>query len=616
METQKRLMPTLEVYKAKTLIGSFFLTEDIITVGRAGDNDIVLPDNKLKVSRYHAVLLRNSNNPEGYIIRDLSSLQGTKFGGSHIIQKALEEGDVIHIVDFRLKYIAHTDNSRFPFRITDETPGISFSSFPSDIGEQSTRLGRIKEFMSSLSPALSKETNMLFEELLYQVNSSFTTEVVLNSAIDLFFHALNMTKDCFGCFALFEGKDNLRCLAVRGTRRASIPLPYHVIEKVKAGQSFIMGNQLWIPFSTKEKASRGFLYLYRGTYAPPFHEDEVKLVSLISDITADVIDKVEIAVYEEEFIKWPRDMIGSDKIFMEIKRVAPLDVNVLLLGETGVGKEVAAEEIHRHSHRKDKILRKVNCAAIPKDLIESELFGHKKGAFTGATEDKKGEFELADGGTIFLDEIGDLPWESQKRLLRVIQEKKIKRLGEEKERKIDVRIIAATNRDIQKDMEDGKFGSDLYYRFGERIFIPPLRERKKDIPLLAHYYLDKFAEAQNLRTRGITPHAMKCLLAYSWPGNTRELRDCISKALSISKGIIFLQHLPDEVRKYKKPDSEKKFEKSKPKSSDEVEKEHIMETLRYTRGNKEKAIEILKIAKQTLYNKMEKYKIPEDFGKI
>ncbi len=613
-------MPIIEVYKGKTPAGSFVLTEDIITIGRAGDNEIVLPDQSTRVSRYHAVLLKCSPG-EGYSIRDLSSAWGTRIGNRQVFQKVLTDGDTIHILDFRLKYGVSNQNTSI-FKITDESVSAVPSYLPQNIGQQSTSIRRVDDILEASPAEFRGEAKLLFEEFLHQVTNPGRLEKLLDSAMHIVFYTLSMGENGFGCLALFEGEDSIKCLGSKGMEsRTSIPLPRFVIEKIKTNQPVIMDNQLWAPIHEEENATLGFLYVDRGTYAPCFQENETKLVSLICRMLAEAISggiDNDIS-HDEEAVKWPRNLICNKIFFKEIKRLALLDRNVLVLGETGVGKEAAAEEIHRLSYRRNKELRKVNCSAIPKDLVESELFGHKKGAFTGATEEKKGEFELANGGTIFLDEIGDLPWESQRKLLRVTQEKVIKRLGEERDIKVDMRIIAATNRDIYKDMEDGRFGSDLYYRFGEQLIIPPLRERKKEITLLIHYFFDEFAQELNIQPMNITPQAMKCLLSYPWPGNIRELKDCIYAALSSSKGVIALQHLQVKVQKQRKTDKTEEVEVKEQKTAlqtlEEAEKDHIMETLKYTCGNKDKAIEILKIAKQTFYNKLKKYNIPADFGK-
>lgn len=217
--------------------------------------------------------------------------------------------------------------------------------------------------------------------------------------------------------------------------------------------------------------------------------------------------------------------------------------------------------------------------------------------------------------TIFFDEIADFPWESQRKILGAIRERVIKRVGEEKERNINVRFIAATNRNITKEKEEGIFGNDLYYSFGEHLFIPPLRERKNDIPFLAHYFLDKYVSKYDFRERGITHQAMEYMLSYTWPGNTRELKNCIIQGLSKSKDVICVQHLPDEIRGSKAMDMRRSAGKRKPKSLDDMEKAHIIELLQFTRGNKEKAVKILNISKPTLYKKIRKYDLPMDLGK-
>jgi Nif-specific regulatory protein len=217
-------------------------------------------------------------------------------------------------------------------------------------------------------------------------------------------------------------------------------------------------------------------------------------------------------------------------------RAAKTDSSVLLLGESGVGKELFAEQIHLHSLRSNNPLIRVNCAALPESLLESELFGHVKGAFTGASSDRRGRFELADGGTIFLDEIGDLPLNLQVKLLRVIQQRMFERVGGTEPIKVDVRIIAATNRDIEKEVESGRFRADLYYRLNVLpIYIPPLRERREDIPVLAEFFLKRFNREIKKQINGFAPEAMEVLLSYSWPGNVRELENAVERAVVINQ---------------------------------------------------------------------------------
>jgi formate hydrogenlyase transcriptional activator len=235
------------------------------------------------------------------------------------------------------------------------------------------------------------------------------------------------------------------------------------------------------------------------------------------------------------------EIIGQSKplkeMFEHIVLVSRTDTTVLLLGETGTGKELIARAIHNLSPRKTKPLVKLNCAALPAQLVESELFGHERGAYTGATDKRIGKFEIANGGTLFLDEIGELPLESQVKLLRVLQEKEIERLGGNKVIKIDVRIIAATNRDLEQEMAAGRFRSDLYFRLNVfPVYVPPLRERKEDIPLLAFHFLQKMEKKLGREISGISNKVLQQLSAYEWPGNIRELEHVIERSAILCKG--------------------------------------------------------------------------------
>jgi len=232
-----------------------------------------------------------------------------------------------------------------------------------------------------------------------------------------------------------------------------------------------------------------------------------------------------------------------------IEKVAKTDSSVLLLGESGVGKELFAEQIHLKSSRNEAAFVRVNCAAIPEGLLESELFGHVKGAFTNAISNRKGRFELADGGTLFLDEIGDLPFSLQAKILRVIQERKFEKVGSDITITVNVRIIAATNKNLEEQVKKNEFRGDLYYRLNVLpIFIPPLRQRTEDIPELADYFLDNFMRETKKQFNGFSDEALESMLSYSWPGNIRELQNCIERACIIGKNKwigsedLFLKH--------------------------------------------------------------------------
>lgn len=297
------------------------------------------------------------------------------------------------------------------------------------------------------------------------------------------------------------------------------------------------------------------------------------------------------------------------KVFETIELVAPSRANVLIYGESGTGKEMIADAIHHNSPRRDKPYVKVHCAAIPETLLESELFGHEKGAFTGAVSRKRGRFELAHTGTIFLDEIGEISQQMQVKLLRVIQDREFVRVGGELPIKVDVRIISATNKNLKEEVERGNFREDLYYRLNVvSIFVPPLRERKDDIPLMVHKFIEEFAKENNKQIDGITNGALQALMAYHWPGNVRELRNVIESIVVLTKSkIITEQALPPYI--FEKEDEQQVLKLPAGVSLKEAEKKLILFTLQNTGGNKTKASEILKIGRKTLHRKLAEYGI-------
>lgn len=306
-------------------------------------------------------------------------------------------------------------------------------------------------------------------------------------------------------------------------------------------------------------------------------------------------------------------MIGKSEKMMKIanlvEQVAPSKTSVLILGENGVGKEVVANMIHDLSNRKNNPFIKVHCAALSENLLESELFGHEKGAFTGAIKEKKGRFELADSGTIFLDEIGEISPNIQVKLLRVIQEKAFERVGGEKTVNVDVRIIAATNRNLKKEVEEGRFREDLYYRLNVvQITVPPLRERKEDILLMISSFIRDFSKENGKEIKEITKKAQTALYNYDWPGNVRELRNVLEAAVVLSKdGVIDINDLPPY---FKNDDEHGNFLKIKiPATMAEIEKEAIISTLAMANGNKSKTAEMLEMNRKTLYAKLNEFGI-------
>jgi DNA-binding NtrC family response regulator len=352
----------------------------------------------------------------------------------------------------------------------------------------------------------------------------------------------------------------------------------------------------------------------QGAYdylAKPFKKDEIRLV-VRRNLEHSRLVRENARIRGELRERQGSALIGSSPAMLEvyklIARVSSGRSTVLLEGESGTGKELVARAIHANSSRRDRPFVPVNCAALTETLLESELFGHEKGAFTGAVAAKRGLFEAADQGTLFLDEIGDIGPALQVKLLRVIQEQEVRHVGGTASVKVDVRIIAATNRDLARMVKEGKFREDLFYRLNVvRIVLPPLRERREDIPMLAHHFLQKIATANNQPVRGFVPETMALLERYRWPGNVRELENVIERTVSLAPGPLIV---PDDL-----PEAVRKAEAASPRHDEglltleEVEKRHLIKVLRETGGNKVQAAKVLGIDRRTLYRMAERFGI-------
>lgn len=335
--------------------------------------------------------------------------------------------------------------------------------------------------------------------------------------------------------------------------------------------------------------------------------DDMERFSRLFDQVTDILGQVEA---RELF----PDIVGQSRairaVLNQILQVAKTDATVLILGETGTGKELIAQSIHQHSKRKEKDFIALNCAAIPENLLESELFGHEKGAFTGATARKLGKFEIADNSTLFMDEIGDMPLETQAKVLRAIQEHQFERVGGVKPIKVNVRFIAATHQDLAALVDQGKFRQDLFYRLNVfAIYLPPLRDRREDIPLFVEHFLD-----EQEHTIMATPETLQLLTAYDWPGNVRELENAVEAASIIAEDVIKPQHLPSSVTSA--------FGKSVPDKLDtlpknmnldrriqDLEKGIIIDALTQTGGVQKKAALLLNIKERSLWHRIKKYDI-------
>ena len=303
-------------------------------------------------------------------------------------------------------------------------------------------------------------------------------------------------------------------------------------------------------------------------------------------------------------------------LYGQIEQVAPASTTVIILGESGTGKEVTAREVHNHSSRRGGPFIAVSCATIPSALLESELFGWTRGAFTGASASRAGLFEAADGGTLLLDEIVAATTRAQLGLLRVLQEREVRRIGSTESRKVDVRVIAATNADLEKAIEEGAFRTDLYYRLnGVTLRLPPLRERPEDIPLLAEHFLCRYHDKLRRPARTLSPRAQELLCGYHWPGNVRELEHVIERAaIFASREIVRPRDLPESIQHARSG-----FAAIGLGPLEDIERNHIRDVLLHTNGNKLKAARILRIPRASLYRRIEKYRLevePQSAAKI
>ncbi|MFW6163612.1 MAG: nif-specific transcriptional activator NifA [Planctomycetota bacterium] len=359
-------------------------------------------------------------------------------------------------------------------------------------------------------------------------------------------------------------------------------------------------------------------------------DDDVRLLSITAQMIAQAVRLRQSAEEERQRLLAenarlhnelrerfrPANIIGRSRAMQEvydlIAQVAPSDATVLIRGESGTGKELVAHAIHYHSPRAAKPFVRVHCAALPQTVIESELFGHEEGAFTGATSQRRGRFELAQGGTLFLDEIGDLPPATQVKLLRVLQEREFERVGGTETLKVDIRVLAATNRDIEAAMRDAKFREDLYYRLNVfPIHVPPLRDRRTDILLLADFFVEKYAKANGKTIHRISTPAIDMLMAYHWPGNVRELENCIERAVLLTnEDVIHAHHLPPTLQM---PEASTLTDGGTLQTVlDNVERDLIIDALKASGGNKAAAARSLGITERLMGLRVNKHAIDVD----
>jgi transcriptional regulator with GAF, ATPase, and Fis domain len=490
--------------------------------------------------------------------------------------------DLFKVVNAKIKEIFSV--TQFGIVKVDED-GMTHSAFIMDLGLSETDqpdFERLAKLKYSVKDSVFQQVMTADDPIILDVNGLASEKNPTEYA--KFWKRVGFTS--LVCFPLKTGGETIGAILLNRGSKPFMSSEIHLLKGICAQLSVAVANIL-----ANEKVLNQLSEI--NTYKQQLEDEKVYLQ-----------EEIQTASNTTDFIGSSPEM---KKVLRLIHTVAPSESTVLLLGETGTGKELVARAIHTNSPRKNKLMVKINCAALPASLIESELFGHERGSFTGALERRIGKFELANNGTLFLDEIGELPLDMQAKLLRVLQEKEIERVGGKTTINVDVRIIAATNRDLEKEMEAGRFRSDLFYRLNIfPINLPPLRVRQDDIPLLTSYFIAKFAKKTGKKVQATTNNVMLEMMRYSWPGNVRELEHLIERSVLLENGPIIKQiHLP-VPKSASNAQGDSTFRLT---TIDDNERQHIFDTLTYCGGKitgSGGAAEILGVPPSTLHSKMKR----------
>ncbi len=555
------------------LKGNVFTFEDLpVVIGRETSATLCVAD--ASVSRRHSQIEREA---EHFVIEDLESLNGTFVNDVPVKRRKLQHGDRVRIGDSQFIFLTHeadmNSSSEVRFEegqvITGSTLQFRFNDALYVMARDLSALMKISTTINAIRGLEKLQKTLL--DLLFEVVPAERGVVLLTD------HGAEGEEPTFGSvFGLDRerGQDASIKVSSKVTRwvlqhRESILITNQAEADNFGSSDSLVADQpasvMCVPLIMLDR-SLGVIYLDTTELDTPFDQDHLQLVSAISAITAVAIENArhfEWLVSENQRLiadfNIEHNLVGESppirEVLQFISKVAPTDSTVLLSGESGTGKELAARAIHLNSKRADKTFMAVNCAALAESLLESELFGHEKGAFTGALTQKKGRLEIADGGTVFLDEIGELSPALQVKLLRVLQEREFERVGGTRAVKVDIRLISATNKNLEESIANGSFRQDLYYRLNVvNLEMPPLRERPEDIPLLANYFAAKYAERCNRRIIGIAAEAQSRLASYYWPGNVRELENAIERAVVLgATDRILLEDLPESILESEPP---------------------------------------------------------------
>jgi len=598
---------------------TFALDKDEISIGRDKGNDIRIPDRS--ISRRHCLI---KTDGETFTIIDFESFNGTFVNGGAVKEQTLAHGDRVTLGDVRFLFFQSETENQTIAKLVEFGSEITAGSTVRLEKKDALYLNSA-QVLQSISPNDKAARNL---SALLQLNIELAklrdSEALQRAVFDAIFDALPATR---GALLLLE--ENLQNLTATFSRNQAgethqpIIISQTIAEQVLREKTAILcqsvetdaaynqaqsllasqtDSLLCVPLTRGEKIA-GIIYLDTNRRAAGFDENHLQFLMAVAGIVSVVLENIrhlEWLSSENQRLRaeisLEHNMIGESasikKVFRFIEKAAPTGATVLIRGESGTGKELVAHAIHENSERSFKPFIAINCAVLSENLLESELFGHERGAFTTALTQKKGKVEIADGGTLFLDEVGEMSLATQAKLLRVLQEREFERVGGTRPIKVDVRIIAATNRDLESEIKNGNFRQDLYYRLNVvELVMPPLRERRADIPLLADYFVSKYSQKCKRKVSGISKEARSLLSNYDFPGNVRELENAVERAIVLGNSEIIL---PEDL-----PESILEAESAEPavmeyqKAVNEMKKGLILKTLEQANGNYTEAAKVL-----------------------
>jgi transcriptional regulator with GAF, ATPase, and Fis domain len=634
------MRPRLLVLSGPLKDSTISLSESEVTIGREGSNAIPVTDPS--VSRKHCLVSWYEGR---FRVRDLDSRNGTLVNGSAVEEQWLQHGDEIAAGDSSFLFLLDEDISPPEGRVefedahgTTETtiihPRDAVYLQPDSLLKElpaSSRVARNLNALLKISRVVHaiRDLNELQGQLLdliFEVVPGGRGAILLADRESHQFNSMfaRMRQPCHSPLVKVSRTVARQVLEQGIAMLGSDVAGNDDLREVESLAASQVRSLLCVPLTVFQRVI-GCVYLDSDTLSNRLTEEHLQLVTAIAGISAVALENARRLQWLEEEnerltveISQERSLVGEGDrmrdVYQFLKRVAPTESTVLIEGESGTGKELAARAVHRNSPRATKPFVAINCAAIPETLLESELFGHERGAFTGAASQKKGRLEMADGGVVFLDEIGDLAFALQVKLLRVLQEREFERVGGTQPIKVDIRVIAATNCNLEQAVRELRFRQDLYYRLAVlRITMPTLRERRDDIPMLARHFVQKYAKRCKVKARPISREALSALVNYDWPGNVRELENAVERALVLgSSDMILPEDLPESL--LERPPAPEMTQAKYHASVKELKRQLILDAVEQTQGSYADAARILGVHPNYLHRLIRNLELKESLN--